>query len=198
MNQTIYDAIVNPRHLWSSAELDADPAVVPVASGIYGWYFDLLPCEIDVSACNRAHGATLLYVGIAPGRVGSQSNLRRRLLQHRRDRGGSTLRRSLAALLAEDLGLNPGVPGRGRLKIGDQGERALSDWIAANARVTWVTTPEPWIVEREFIERLDLPLNLMHNTRHPFWPRLTEARAVARMLAWGNSTVEWNAERNLD
>jgi len=197
-SQRILDAIVNPARLSSPVELDANTEVVPAESGIYGWYFSTLPCDMEVSTCKQVNASVLLYVGIAPGRPNSKSNLRKRLRQHRRDRGGSTLRRSLAALLATELRLTSGVPGAGHLKIGDEGERALSNWIAANARVTWVTTPEPWRIEREVIEALDLPLNLMHNSRHPFWPTLTSARAGARKSVRGFLVEDGRAERNLD
>jgi GIY-YIG catalytic domain len=160
LSAAIFETITTPERLWTPLEILGRPCPVPEEPGVYGWYFRSLPCEMDVSACRRVDGLTLLYVG-------SASNLRRRLCDHCRDRGGSTLRRTLAALLRDQLELKPGSGTRGNLRIGVDGERRLSEWLAANATVIWAVTPEPETVERQFIEQLELPLNLMHNPRTP-------------------------------
>jgi hypothetical protein len=198
MDSLICDAITAPARLWTPEELRERPALVPREAGVYGWYFRELPSDMDVSNCVKVGGQTLLYVGIAPGRSGSSSNLRRRLRQHCRDRGSSTLRRTLAALLAERLGLVPGSGTRGPLRIGDEGERRLSGWISANMAVAWAVTPDPWLAERDLIETLDLPLNLMHNSKHPFRSTLTKARDAARKQVLADLSGVGSAERNLD
>jgi hypothetical protein len=187
VNDIVYQAITKPERLWSPAELRVRPSPVPAEPGVYAWFFDVLPAAFDVDGCIETEGKTLLYVGIAPAFAGSKSHLRKRLRQHYRDRGSSTLRRTLAALLAERLDLVPGSGTRGRLKIGDEGESRLSDWIASNAAVTWVATPQPWLVERDLVWALNLPLNLMHNMVHPFAKELSHARADARRLLLGAS-----------
>jgi hypothetical protein len=183
VDSKLYLAITQPARLWKIPELCNDPSLVPPEAGVYGWYFDQSPCDFDVSGCEACDGMRLLYVGIAPGRLGSKSNLRKRLHQHYRDRGSSTLRRTLAALLATELALVPGSGTRGRLKIGDHGENQLSGWLRDHAAVTWAVTPDPWVAEKELLSLLDLPLNLMHNARHPFSRELIRARAYARRLA---------------
>lgn len=117
MNDTVYQAITAPAPLWSPAELRVRPSPVPAEPGVYGWFFSVLPAAFDIDGCIQVDGKTLLYVGIAPAFAGSKSHLRKRLRQHYRDRGPSTLRRTLAALLAERLDLVPGSGTRGRLMI---------------------------------------------------------------------------------
>jgi hypothetical protein len=129
-----FDAITEPSQLWTPAELRGRASPVPKAAGVYGWWFREIPCDTDVAGCIRRDDLTLLYIGISPGRAGSASNLRTRTLQVCRDRGGHTLRRSLAALLAAQLDLRPSpANARGRLHIDDEGERRLSAWITSNA-----------------------------------------------------------------
>ena len=36
----------------------------------------------------------------------------------------------------------------------------MSDWMAKNALVCWLPTPEPWKTESVLISDLDLPFNL--------------------------------------
>jgi hypothetical protein len=127
-----------------------------------------------------------LYVGISPspppanGRPPSRQNLRKRLRQHyARTAAASTLRRTLGCLLAGDLGLqlrHVGSSGR-RTNFGRDGEQTLSDWMENNAFVSWVVRAQPWELERELIQALDLPLNLRGNERHPFYPLLAQERA---------------------
>jgi hypothetical protein len=63
------------------------------------------------------------------------------------------------------------------------GEKSLSAWMACNASVAWLEHPEPWLLEREAIDRLDLPLNLQHNIHHPFGPILRQIRKAAKVNA---------------
>ena len=93
---------------------------------------------------------------------------------------GSTLRLTLGCL----LGLELRRVGSGtHLTFGPAGEAQLSDWMHEHARVCWYPTAEPWLVESDAIERLDLPLNLDQNRGHPFHPTLTQLRADARNRA---------------
>lgn len=64
-----------------------------------------------------------------------------------------------------------------------EGEERLSGWMAANALVTWMETPEPWIWESQMIAQLSLPLNLEHNQHHPFYPMLSQLRQDGRQRA---------------
>lgn len=176
---------LNPTHLYSRREILARPSPVPAAAGVYGWWFRRLPAAIDTHECARHHGLTLLYIGISPsrppmnGRPASRQNLRKRLRQHYvRSAEASTLRRTLGCLLADELDLQlrrVGTSGRRTTFV--TGEHVLSDWMAENAFVSWVARARPWELEDQLIQELDLPLNLWDNSRNPFHPTLTEARA---------------------
>ncbi|MGC5256782.1 GIY-YIG nuclease family protein [Gordonia sp. DT218] len=52
--------------------------------------------------------------------------------------------------------------------------------MAEHAFVSWTNRPEPWVLEDELIEKLDLPLNLMGNKANAFHPRLTAFREAAK------------------
>lgn len=176
---------LNPDHQYSRGEVLAVLSPVPAEAGVYGWWFRSLPARIDISGCSRRQGLTLLYVGISPdrppvnGRAASKQNLRKRLRQHyTRTAAASTLRRTLGCLLAEELGVHLqliGSSGR-RTNFGD-GEHLLSEWMAANAFVSWLVREQPWELEDELIQKLDLPLNLKGNQRNPFHSTLTQKRA---------------------
>ncbi len=183
--------LTSPRRLWTRAEVLAGPSPVPADPGVYAWYFDETPGDFDVHDCLRCDGKALLYVGIAPARPiandGSpaKSNLRVRLRMHYAGNAdASTLRLALGALLRERLGISPGRSAGGRLTFGSDGEQRLSDWMAQHAFVTWKTHPEPWLLEHDLIESLDLPLNLKGNRRHANWQPLTAARAALRAASW--------------
>ena len=92
----------------------------------------------------------------------------------------STLRRTLGCLLADDLGLRLRRVGSGHRRertnfVG--GEQALSEWMEENAFVSWVECKKPWELEYALIGQLDLPLNLLGNSRNQFHLEPTEARA---------------------
>jgi hypothetical protein len=180
-------AFVSPARLYSQQEVLDRPSPVPACAGAYGWWFRDLPDDrIDSRRCKRQHDRTLLYVGISPspppanGRPPSRQNLRKRLRQHyARTAAASTLRRTLGCLLASDLGIQlqqVGSSGR-RTNFGRNGEQTLSDWMADNAFVSWVVRAQPWELERELIQGLDLPLNLRDNEGNPFHRLLAQKRA---------------------
>ncbi|WP_207843004.1 GIY-YIG nuclease family protein [Williamsia soli] len=175
---------------YSREEVLASPYPVPPEAGVYGWWFKTLPADIDVSQCVHRDELVLLYVGISPSKppaVGkaSKQNIRRRVkLHYAGDASVSTLRKSLGCLLTEELGIELRRVGTSeRLKFG-QGETRLSEWMAENALVSWVTHPEPWLLEDELIETQDLPLNI-DGAANPFTPvlRATRRGAVARARA---------------
>ena len=174
--------LTQPDRLWSRSECLSHPSPVPASYGLYGWYFHELPTGVDGSGCVRKLGCTLLYVGIAPSRpVGhnglpSTQSLRNRIRMHYAGNAeGSTLRRSLGVLLRTKLKLQADLTRKS--KSFGEGEARLSDWMERYAYVSWIEHPEPWAIEKQVIERLDLPLNLAHNRAHPFWMNLTEARS---------------------
>ena len=175
---------LNPEHQHSRCEVLATPPPVPAKNGVYGWWFRSLPARIDISGCSRRQGLTLMYVGISPdrppanGRAASKQNLRKRLRQHYTRTAAASTRRTLGCLLAKDLGLHLQLAGStGRRTNFGEGEHRLSEWMADNAFVSWLVREQPWELEDELIQKLDLPLNLRGNQRNPFHSALTQERA---------------------
>lgn len=166
------------------------PCPVPAASGVYGWWFDRMPADIDTSECVQRDGLTLLYAGISPsqppanGKAPSRQNIRKRIRYHYRGNAeGSTLRKTLGCLLAEELGIELRRVGSGKRRTFGPGEAALTQWMADHALVSWITHDEPWKLERALFLALDLPLNLQHNSHNRFHRTLTDVRAAAMAKA---------------
>lgn len=181
--QPLVERFTRPETLWTRRAVLARPCPVPAEPGIYGWYFRQVPCEVDVSGCVEVGAARLLYLGISPaaprgnGRP-ARENLRTRIRTHYRgNAAGSTLRLTLGVLLGLELRRQGS-----RLTFADD-EATLSAWMDANALVAWVPHPAPWEVERELIERFDLPLNLRGNEQHPYYAKLRALRRAARERA---------------
>jgi hypothetical protein len=157
---------------------------------VYGWWFKSLPAGIDVSKCVHRDGLVLLYAGISPSKpssagAASKQNIRRRIkLHYAGDASVSTLRKSLGCLLSEDLGIELRRVGPSERFRFSEGEARLSEWMSDNALVSWMIHPEPWLVEDELIETLDLPLNI-DGADNPFTPtlRATRRAALARARA---------------
>ncbi len=85
--------------------------------------------------------------------------------------GQSTLRRSLAALLARELGLVPVSRGTGRnalthYALESKGDNALTEWMSENLTLAIWPKPAGCVplsrVERHLLIELDPPLNLTH------------------------------------
>jgi hypothetical protein len=174
--------------LWSREEVLARPSPAPAAPGVYAWYFDEIPGVADGEGCVAAGEFSLLYVGISPkappanGRSPSRSTLRQRLRTHYAgNAAGSTLRKTLGCLLAPSLGIALRRVGSGeRYTFGNAGEQVLDDWMSRHARVTWVETSEPWLLERQILASgPPLPLNLRDNPRETQARRLRALRAEA-------------------
>jgi hypothetical protein len=153
---------------------------------VYGWWFRVALGAFDPAARVGLGGLTLLYVGISPkappvnGRAASRQTLRSRIRTHYVGNAeGSTLRKTLGCLLASELGIELRRVGSGNRMTFGPGERALSDWMAENALVSWAIVDRPWELEAELLASLDLPLNLDSNRRNSFHPHLTALRAAA-------------------
>lgn len=180
--------LTEPSRLFTGDEVLGRPSVVPAESGVYAWYFSVAPPAVPTQGCIRVEGSILLYVGISPrtftNKVSTQ-NLRSRLRYHYRGNAeGSTLRLTLGCLLTEDLGIELRRVGSGtRLTFGADGERRLSEWMRAAARVCWVTTGEPHALETELIRTVSLPLNLDQNAKHAFRLQLRGLRIAAAARA---------------
>lgn len=157
----------------------------PTANGVYAWFFREIPPDVPTNGCVLRNGLTLLYVGIAPSRVGSKATLRSRIRQHyRSNAAGSTLRLTLGCLLADQLGIRLRPIGtQRRLTFGREGEKKLSDWMNTNALVCWVEHPRPWDVEGNVIAALHPPLNVEANAAHPFCATLSALRRTLKRAA---------------
>ncbi|MFC5265450.1 GIY-YIG nuclease family protein [Kribbella qitaiheensis] len=81
------------------------------------------------------------------------------------------------------LGIQLRRVGSGQRMTFGHDEAILSDWMARHARVCWVATPTPWLLESQLIRDLLLPLNLDQNKHSGFHAELTVARANQRALA---------------
>ncbi|WP_309227851.1 MULTISPECIES: GIY-YIG nuclease family protein [unclassified Mycolicibacterium] len=168
----------------------SDPCPVPEAPGANGWWFRTVPADIDVSGCQQRDGLTLLYVGISPtrppasGKPPSAQNLRKRVKYHygaaNASAEGSTLRKTLGILLADELGFKLRRIGSGDRRTFAGGESVLTQWMAENALVSWMVHPEPWFLEEKLIAEFDLPLNGQEaNKANAFYPELKRLRRVA-------------------
>ena len=97
--------------LHTRAECTGRGSIVPKSPGAYAWYFDRIPQGVPTEDCHRIGNWILLYVGISPnapprnGKPPSGGTIRKRISTHfSRDAEGSTLRRTLGILLAEESG----------------------------------------------------------------------------------------------
>jgi hypothetical protein len=181
--------LLNPQRVWSRSDvLDGD--CVPRSSGVYAWYFREIPTGVPTDECVKHGDLTLLYVGIAPkeppknGTSASARTLRSRIRNHMRGNAYcSTLRLTIGCLLADQLGLQLRRVGSGKRMTFADGESTLSTWMDQNAFVCWMECERPWVLEREIIGTVNLPLNLDQNSRHPYCSTLRACRAAAKARA---------------
>jgi hypothetical protein len=163
------------------------PAIVPAEAGLYGWWFDQALGTISEGSHVR-NGLHLLYVGIAPSAPPKDGvkprTLRDRLLNHCRGPiATSTLRRTLAALLNADERFSIERAASGKSQMSEEDEAKLTRWMTEHARVTWLTTPVPWMLEKELLDRGPrLPLNI-RGSSDPFRKKLTALRAASHVRA---------------
>jgi hypothetical protein len=166
--------------LYAWSELKNDPALPPRSSGVYGWFFEGVPPGVPTSSCVVREGSALLYVGISPKNDKTKGTLRDRLWSHFEGIAEfSTLRTTLGCLLEGELGTVLRRVGSGKTQTFVEKENALSEWMADNARIAWVETPKPWLLEDHLLKALSLPLNIQGNANHPFCGRLKELRGKA-------------------
>ena len=154
--------------LFSPDQIKEQRTIVPKEPGIYAWWFDehFLP-EQGFRTLTR-DGKRLMYVGIAPKAppkpVGAPRTLRDRLINHCAGSiATSTLRRSLAALLAQKLAFRFHAVPSGKIRLTAEGdEDRLTGWMTSHAKVAWIVTPVPWVLEHELLKHGEprLPLNI--------------------------------------
>jgi hypothetical protein len=90
---------------------------------------------------------------------------------------GSTLRKSLGCLLADELGIQLRRMGSGSRRTFVDGEQVLSTWMAGHAFVNFVARERAWELEDHLVATLDVPLNLEGNSRNAFHPKLAQVCA---------------------
>ena len=178
------ETLIDPHHLYSRSEVLSKPSPVPDVSGIYAWYFCEIPGITPTEGCLASGTKTLLYVGISPDKSvkpNSTQNLRKRITYHYRGNAeGSTLRRTLGALLVPRSGFPLRRVGSGkRMTLTHEGEKWLDSWMDQNAFVCWMRHPSPWDLEKELISDISLPLNIRGNELHPFITKLKALRKGA-------------------
>ncbi len=183
MGKQEFEAVLRPTKVWNREEALHNPSPVSPVSGIYAWYFREIPPFVPTDGCVTYQDLTMLYVGIAPSRTKSKSNLRKWIRQHYGgNASGSTLRRTLGCLLADELGIELRRASEKRETFGN-GEAVLSEWMGQNAFVVWQESPQPWLDESDLITTVLLPLNLEYNQTHPFYTRLSDIRKLAHSRA---------------
>jgi hypothetical protein len=160
---------------------------LPAAPGFYGWWAkaDAIAAVPDHPHPKRPE-LVLLYVGISPKRAASSGNIRSRVInQHvRGNTSSSTFRYVLASLLFDELELKP----RATIKkvVLDRDDNArLRQWQFDHLRITWCERARPWEIEDEVIALMQPPLNSAANQAHPFYTRVSAARAAFRTAARG-------------
>ena len=173
---SLLQSLLKPSSLWTRPELLVRPSPIPTRPGVYAWFFRNLDGLLPTADCHVIGDWSLLYLGIAPVDLNSKRFLRTRLANHLRGRADrSTLRFSLGSILCSELNLNPTLRGLRKVHFGE-GEARLSTWMDANSAVCWYEINEPWLFEGTLIKCLRPPVNLKHNSSHPFVPELSRLR----------------------
>ncbi|WP_425323672.1 GIY-YIG nuclease family protein [Gordonia rubripertincta] len=143
-------------------------------TGVYAWWgSEHIPWPADFPPTTDT---VPLYVGLASSQTVGNRIVRNHLRSTRR----SALRRSLTALLVDDLKLRSHVeclPAPGKFTLAPTGERALSEWMRKHLTVSWVATGTPVPLEAAVIAELLPPLNDAHATGSPYRKHLRELRA---------------------
>lgn len=185
------ESLMRPRVAFSRSDVLARPSAVPARPGLYAWYFDESLPGVPLAGCHVNEHGTLLYVGISPGpppangKAPSRQNLYKRIRYHYTGNAeGSTLRLTLGCHLSATLGIELQRVGSGhRLTFTAPGEATLSEWMAEHARVAILEHETPWLIEPSLIAAALPPLNIDHNSGHPYCPSNRALRAEHKARA---------------
>jgi Ser/Thr protein kinase RdoA (MazF antagonist) len=171
--------LLHPQKLFSRDDVLTRPSPVPKQPGVYAWYIRNLPEIVPTAVCHHHNNLALVYVGIS-------NNLRKRIRRHfYGSTNTSTLRRTLGALLIDELNLTPEMKSKTKFYLG-QSEEKLSQWLAQNGSVVWLAHQNPRQLEQAVLaSNLSLPLNVEGNKGHPFRPMLTRLRQALKEKATG-------------
>jgi hypothetical protein len=144
-------------------------------SGVYAWWAapSVFP-DLPGPPNGNVPSLQMLYLGRA-------TSLRGRILRnHLRRSGKSTLRRTLAGLLASE---GYRTTWTDRVVLVPQDETRLTAWMYAHLRLTWAEDAEPATIEAELVRRLHPPLNV-----HGVDPEHVQAAVVAAKNAYNTSS----------
>lgn len=180
VSRAVREQILQPAVGWSVGQLQSDPRLIPGSPGIYGWWFRSFPPDVPEEGTLRSGLGHLLYVGIAPNGPKSSRTLRHRLRDHIHGPiGSSTLRRTLASVLATSLDLKFTQTAANRASMSAEDDRRLTEWMSREAMVTWLVCDRPWEVERHILASGPrLPLNIQ-GSLDPFSRTLSALRTKA-------------------
>ena len=170
------DLLTKTSRLYSREEIVNNPSLIPAEHGFHAWFFNHVPKPIPLKNTFKRDGYTLLFLGSVPSKESSNANLRKSILnQHLKGNAhDSTLRLSLACLLKDQLGISL-VQHGSRIFLGDD-EEILDEWLNKNVKIAYFVDEEPWIDKVDMIKELNLPLNIEHNQKHPFYATLKKLR----------------------
>ena len=124
-----------------------------------------------------------LYIGIAVGETLADRIVDCHLSRTR----SSALRRSLAALLANQLSLKvhliPGTEDRpSKFGLDDDGEAALTAWMLGHLTVSWIALDAPGDLEKVLIHSMSPPLNDTYATGSPYRTAMRALRATVAAI----------------
>lgn len=165
--------------------------------GVYAWW-DLKGAlaRFWPSGFPQVDSAKPLYVGIARTTLAERAGR-----MHLEKTRVSTIRRSLAALLVDELVLLPGIAvdprRRTSFRLDPAAEQRLTDWMTTYLQTTWVPHSSPKNVEKGIIEKLTPPLNYDHATKGPYAEPLQAHRDQLLFRAAQHSTFLGSAGQTL-
>ena len=182
----ILDYFLNKPKMYPRKYVLSKNSSCPRANGIYAWYFKNnlfeFPNQKNIS---KHKNYSILYIGIAPSRLTSKSNIRKRIFNHFRGTAyGSTLRLSLGILLSnKSKFILRRIKNKKMIRFTDEGEDWIDNWLEKNSLVSWFANQHPWKIEKNLINKLYLPFNIQGNLNNPFKSTLIDLRKNARERA---------------
>lgn len=183
-NEIIQSLLASPVSL--DAEFNAlSTGKLPDAPGLYAWWVKPNALVGLTGLADSQNGLlALLYVGTAPRNQRSQSTIRTRIVgEHLRgNTNSSTFRYSLASLLKSELRLSPIQQGR-KVALPNNHNLRLTQWQIQHLWLTWAVIRSPWEYEKELIQHLQPPLNLIHNRTGRHFRDVSNARKLFRQSA---------------
>ncbi|MCR2833673.1 GIY-YIG nuclease family protein [Parerythrobacter lacustris] len=139
--------------------------ILPSAPGVYALFLrDGAKLPVIDPPTDR-----LIYIGLG-------KSLARRCHFRGRTEGHSP-RRSLAALVCNELKLKPFLGANGNYKFDQEGERRLDEWMHRNLLMAFALTDDLERVEGELIVRFAPPLNLNKCAQSPSHRAVSSLRA---------------------